>query len=124
MANGAACGFQAVVAHRFSSIAAAAVAALVVTAAIQAYALGGGVTGLTGTAYGVTLMVKTLLFTAMLAFAAQNRLALVPSLTQDGSRVRSRLLRNIAAETVLCLLVVLAAALLSSFEPGLHAAGH
>ena len=86
------------------------------------WVLGGGVTGLTGTAYGSVLLLKAALFAGLLGLAAINRFRLTPGLERrDAPPARWALLRTIAAETVLGLTVVLAAGLLSGLEPGIHA---
>ena len=53
---------------------------------------------------------------------AINRFRLTPALErQDAQKARWALFRTIAAETVLGLMVVLAAGVLSGLEPGMHA---
>ena len=75
-----------------------------------------------GTAYGWVLLLKAALFAALLGLAAINRFRLTPALErQDAQKARWALLRTIAGETVLGLMVVLAAGVLSGLEPGMHA---
>jgi putative copper export protein len=82
----------------------------------------GGVAGLIGTAYGWVLLLKAALFAALLGLAAINRFRLTPALErQDAQKARWALLRTIAGETVLGLMVVLATGVLSGPEPGMHA---
>jgi putative copper resistance protein D len=108
--------------RRFSKLATLCVVAIAGTACFQGWVLGGGVAGLTGTAYGSVLFLKAALFAALLGIAAINRFRLTPALErQDAQKARWALLRTIAAETVLGLMVVLAAGVLSSLEPGMHA---
>ena len=91
------------------------------TAVYQGFVLSGGLRGLTGTAYGGVLITKAAIFALLLAFAAVNRWRLTPALAApDGETARRALISSIAAETVLGLLVVLAASALSSLEPGMH----
>jgi putative copper export protein len=58
---------------------------------------------------------------ALLGLAAINRFRLTPALECQDSQPRWALLRTIAAETVLGLMVVLAAGVLSGLEPGMQA---
>jgi copper resistance protein D len=84
--------------------------------------LAGGLWGLVGTAYGWVLLTKTALFTVLLTFAALNRFRFIPALLRQPSRLSLRsLVRSIAAETAVGVLVVLAAGVLSTLEPGMHA---
>jgi putative copper export protein len=108
--------------RRFSKLATLCVAAIAGTACLQGWVLGGGVAGLTGTAYGYVLLLKAALFAALLGLAAVNRFRLTPAMEhEDAQPARRALLRTIAGETVLGLMVVLAASLLSGLEPGMHA---
>jgi copper resistance protein D len=107
---------------RFSKLATFCVIAIAGTACLQGWVLGGGVAGLIGTAYGWVLFLKAALFAALLGLAAINRFRLTPALErQDAQKARWALLRTIAGETVLGLMVVLAAGVLSGLEPGMHA---
>jgi putative copper resistance protein D len=108
--------------RRFSKLATLCVVAIAGTACFQGWVLGGGVAGLIGTAYGWVLLLKAALFAALLGLAAINRFRLTPALgRQDAQPARLALMRTIAAETVLGLMVVLAAGVLSGLEPGMHA---
>lgn len=108
--------------RRFSKLATLCVVAIAGTACLQGWVLGGGVAGLTGTAYGYVLLLKAALFAALLALAAVNRFRLTPAMEcEDAQPARRMLLRIIAAETVLGLMVVLAAGVLGGLEPGMHA---
>ena len=107
---------------RFSKLATLCVIAIAGTACFQGWVLGGGVAGLIGTAYGAVLLLKAALFAALLGLAAINRFRLTPALERrDAPPARWALLRTIASETVLGLMVVLAAGVLSGLEPGMHA---
>jgi putative copper resistance protein D len=108
--------------RRFSQLATVCVAAIAGTACFQGWVLGGGVAGLIGTAYGGVLLLKAALFAALLVLAATNRFHLTQALErEDREFARWALLRTIAAETVLGVMVVLAAGVLSGLEPGMHA---
>ena len=108
--------------RRFSRLATFCVVAIAGTACFQGWVLGGGVAGLIGTAYGSVLLLKAALFAALLGLAAINRFRLTPAMKRrDAQPARWALMRTIAAETVIGLLVVLAAGALSGLEPGMHA---
>ncbi|MGH6825827.1 CopD family protein [Methyloceanibacter sp.] len=107
---------------RFSGLATFCVAAIAGTACFQGWVLGGGVAGLIGTAYGWVLLLKAALFAVLLGLAAINRFRLTPALERrDAEPARWALMRTIAGETVIGLMVVLAAGALSGLEPGMHA---
>jgi copper resistance protein D len=111
----------ALAARRFSALGLASVATLAVTAIFQGWLLSGGVAGLVRTAYGAVLLVKALLFLVLVVIAAFNRLRLTPRLEAvHGEQGRHAIIRNIRAETIIGLGVVLAASVLSSLEPGMH----
>jgi putative copper resistance protein D len=111
-------------ARRFSTLGFFAVAILATTALFQGAVLSGGLQGLTGTAYGAVLLTKAVLFAALVLLAALNRLRFTPALAgPHGERDRRALLASITVETAIGLCVVLAASVLSGFEPGMHASG-
>ncbi len=62
--------------HRWSTVAATCVGALVVSGVVQAWRLVGGLDALVSTSYGRTLLVKTALVVAMVGLAAGARRAL------------------------------------------------
>jgi len=100
--------------RRFSKLATLCVIAIAGTACFQGWVLGGGMGGLIGTAYGSLLLLKAALFAALLGLAAFNCFRLTPALErQDAQTARWALLCTIAAETVLGLMVVVAAGVLS-----------
>ncbi len=108
-------------ARSFGNIGLVAVTVLAGTAIAQAITLVGGLPGLFGTAYGHIALVKLGLFLGLIALAAANRFVLVPGLASDDGRTkRAALRRSIAAEAVLGLAVVIAAAILASLPPGAH----
>jgi putative copper resistance protein D len=113
---------SAVAAQRFSTLGITCVVVLASTAAFQGWVLAGGLSGIVGTAYGWVALSKLALFAMLLAFAALNYLRLVPALARHHARAsKLALIGSIAAETGLGLLVVLAAGVLSSLEPGMQA---
>lgn len=111
----------AALAGRFSWLGQVCIVALAGSAAYQGWVLLGGVRGLVGTGYGWTAIGKTVLFAAMLALAARHRLRLTPLLAAgpDAAGARCALVRSVAAESAVGLLVVLLAALLASLPPGM-----
>jgi putative copper export protein len=115
---------SALAAQNFSPLGMACVLVLASTATFQGWLLTGGLSGLLGTAYGWVALFKLTLFALLLVLAALNYLRLVPALARSPApRTRFSLVSSISLEMALGLLVVLAAGLLSSLEPGIHAHG-
>jgi putative copper export protein/mono/diheme cytochrome c family protein len=107
--------------RRFSRMATVAVLALAGTAFWQGWVLSGGWPGLAGTAFGWMELVKLVLFLALLACAGFNRFRFTPALAgAESARGRRALGRSIAVETAFGVLVVCAAAVLTSLPPGMH----
>ncbi len=107
--------------YRFSPLGTACVLVLAGTAAFQSFVLIGGLPGWVGTAYGLVALLKIALFSALLGFAARNRFRLTPALSGAAPTTAKRdLMRSIAGETAVGLLVVLAAGLLTSLPPAMH----
>jgi len=103
----------AALARRFSPVGAACVAALLGTAGLQFLLLVGGVGALLTTAYGALAGLKLFLLGALIALAARNKFRLTPRL--PGSR--AALIRAVALEATLGLIVLLAAGVLLQLEP-------
>jgi putative copper resistance protein D len=106
----------------FSTIGPSTVALLVITGVVNSLFLIGPPSSLFTTAYGLTLVVKILLFAGMFVCAVLNRFRLTPRLAaahDDKSEVDAMhaLKQTIAAETLLALLVVAAVALLGTLAP-------
>ena len=104
------------VAERFAHLGTVCVAVIGVTAIVQSAALAGGFPGLVGTSYGQMLLLKLTLFLALMALAAQNRFVLTPRLTLDSTALS----RSLIFEMAMAVLLLGAAALLSSLAPGAH----
>jgi copper resistance protein D len=110
---------------RFSGLGPAVVVVLMTTGVINAWVLVGPPTrqAILGTQYGLTLLVKLLLFAGMLAFAAWNRLRLTPRLeaaldcAADCGPALRQLRASLIAETLLALLVLATVAGLGTLEP-------
>jgi putative copper resistance protein D len=108
-------------ARRFSTLGTISVTTLAATAFLQGTLLSGGLTGLTGTAYGVVFLLKAVLFAVLISIAATNRFRLTPALAgPDGERASRALAFSIGIETMVGLCVIFAASLLSGLEPGMH----
>ena len=91
------------------------------TAVVQFIVLIGGLPGLLGTSYGWTATAKLVLFAALLGFAWVNRYRFAPRLLGPAGEASRPVLRgSIAVQTGFGLLVVLAAAVLSSLPPSVH----
>jgi copper transport protein len=117
--------FGAAAIVRFSSLAVGAVVVLVITGVYRALAELPSLSALWSTAYGVTLLVKLAIFTAMLGLAAWNRLVLHPRLERTALGLRDdpsgnavdALRASVRAELVLSVLVMAAVAVLVGIVP-------
>jgi copper resistance protein D len=112
-----------VLVRRFSVLATLSVAALAVSGAVNTWFMVGTLSDLIGTSYGRILLVKIVLFAAMLIFAALNRLVLTPRLIEaQGPRSSPlRLLRlSVIMEIVCALAVIGAVTVLGGLEPPAH----
>ncbi len=111
----------ATAARSFSIVGKWCVAAMAVTASLQAWTLVGGLPALIGAAYGWTACLKLSLFGVLLGFACLNRYRLAPSLLgRAPETARRRLVLSIAVQSGFGLLLLLAAGTLASLPPGLH----
>jgi putative copper export protein len=108
-------------AARFSWIGLVAVTVLAVTAYLQSVPLIGSEAGLLGTKYGLIATFKLVLFGVLFLIAVVNRFKLSPKLHGVGAaRAGRHLTTSIAIETVIGLLVVLAACWLATGTPATH----
>ncbi len=108
-------------AGRFSWIGGPAVLVLAITAWLQGVPLIGSEAGLLGTKYGQLASFKLVLFGVLFLIAVVNRFKLSPKLEgADAARANRHLTTSIAIETVLGLLVVLAASWLATGTPATH----
>jgi putative copper resistance protein D len=108
----------AVIARRFSDFATPCVLLLAITAFLQGRLLIGSIAALTGTTYGWIALLKLGLFAALLCFAARHRWRLAPALSGAQPFIaREVLARSIVKEAVLGLVILLAAAMISSLAP-------
>ena len=107
---------------RFSLVAGLSVAALIVTGLYSAWAHV-TVPQALAVPYGQTLLIKTVLVGVLLVFGATNLLWLIPAIRADRTAA-SRLRLTVTAEAVVGVLVILAAAYLTSLEPARQVASH
>ena len=114
-------GTAALASARFSVLGTACVVLLAGTAAFQALVLVGTLPGLVGTGYGLVALAKLAGLLGLLGFAGRNRFRLTPALAGKApGAAKRRLVRSIALESVVGLLVVLAAGLMTSLPPSMH----
>jgi copper resistance protein D len=113
--------------RRFSKLTLGSVAVLVLTGLYQSWIQVGNLRTLFGTDYGRVLLLKLVIFIAMLGFGALNFLSTGPRLrqaaqgnTNDLSLARKAIGR-IGAESFLALLVFFVTGLLTVLPPGVHA---
>ena len=107
--------------RRYSALGVACVLLLAVTATFQGTVLVGGMAGWVGTSYGHIACAKVALFALLAGIALLNRSVFTPALTGlRPERARRSLAWSILAETACGLLIVGAAAVLSSLEPAMH----
>jgi putative copper export protein/mono/diheme cytochrome c family protein len=110
-------------ARRFSATALALVSVLVVSGLWSTWVQVGSVAGLIGTPHGRLLVVKLVIFVAMLVLAGFNR-RLIPILAGDAAAVgrpaMRRLSRCVAAEAGLALLVLAVVAAMTVTPPARH----
>ena len=104
-------------AQRFSAIGIAAVAALAMSAALQAWRLIGSWAGLFATPYGFVVLAKLLLFGLLVALAARNRRRLVPRAIGGAAPARAALQRSILIAVALGSGVLTLASLLATMAP-------
>ncbi len=105
--------------RRYSPFGMSCVAVLLMTALVQYVILIACPSALFDSGYGALVLVKTMLFVALIAIAAYNRLSLAPVLPAS----RGALRHAIGAEILLGLFVLIAAGLLLQFGPPAMAHG-
>ena len=104
--------------RRFSAVASAAVALLVITGAVQTWLLAGSPLALPGSDWGRLLLIKLALVAGMVALAAHNRRRVTPRIAGgDGGAL---LRRNALAELGLGAGVVAVVAWLGTLAPTAH----
>ncbi|SHH33439.1 copper homeostasis membrane protein CopD [Bradyrhizobium erythrophlei] len=110
-------------AQRFSTLGIVSVATLAVTGLVNSWILVGSFRALPATEYGQVLMLKLIVFAAMLVFAGVNRFALTPRLVvssgNDHEAVR-KLMRNSVVEIALGLAIFAIVGVLGTLHPAIH----
>lgn len=106
--------------RRFSTIATACVAALVLSGIGNSWFLVGSIPALFGTTYGSLLLAKLALLAVMLALAGLNRWVLTPRLAAGDRRALRGLRRNAMREIAIGLLVVMVVGVLGTTIPAAH----
>jgi len=117
------------VTRRFSDFGIISVTVLLSSGLINSWFLVGSIQALIGTDYGHILLVKIVLFLAMLSFAAVNRFRHLPELssgirTHQVAEALRRLRRNTIAETCLGLGIIVVVGKLGIVAPVAHLASH
>ena len=121
MVQGASPRAGATAARWFSPLGQWCIAALVVSAAYQAWVLIATIPGVIGTAYGWMALAKFALLAALLGFAAINRYRFAPALIGgDAAATRRVLVRSITLQTGVAVAIVVAAGVLSELPPSMH----
>jgi putative copper resistance protein D len=119
----------AAAAGRFSTLGILAVGILLVSGTINAAFLLGGVHSLINTAYGRLLLLKVLLFAAMVSLAGINRQSLLPRLsdhvgTEQGARTVQQLVRSALVEIAIGIAIVLIVGVLGIMAPANELTAH
>jgi putative copper export protein/mono/diheme cytochrome c family protein len=108
---------------RFSTLGIVIVAILVVSGTLNSWYLVGDVPHLVGTDYGRLLLIKIVLFVAMVAIAAVNRFVLMPRLRHADAPIEATLRvleRNGALEIALGLAIIAVVGALGTMVPAIH----
>ena len=109
--------------QRFSTLGIVSVVTLAMTGLVNSWILVGSFRGLLVTEYGQVLMLKLVVFAAMLVFAAVNRFALTPRLIVSSGNDREavrRLMRNSTVEIGLGLAIFAIVGVLGTLHPAIH----
>ncbi|UWR03212.1 CopD family protein [Ruegeria conchae] len=100
--------------HHFGSVAGYGVAVLIVAGAALTCLLSGSVAALFGTAYGLGLLIKVVIVSALLGLAALNKLRFVPALRTEKRGAEIALRWSISMEMLAIVLILFATATLTS----------
>ena len=119
----------AAAASRFSTLGILAVGILLVSGTINAAFLLGGMHSLIDTAYGRLLLLKVVLFAAMVSLAGVNRQSLLPRLsgnvgTEQGARTVQQLVRSALAEIAIGIAIILVVGVLGIMAPANELTAH
>jgi putative copper resistance protein D len=105
--------------RRFSPVGMIAVASILAGGIVNAISRAGSLDAFVASTWGQIVMLKTVLFTAMIVFAILNRFVLMPHWSAQTEMTAARLARNIAYEQLAGLLILAASAMLAVFHPPL-----
>jgi putative copper resistance protein D len=105
--------------RRFSPVGMIAVASILAGGIVNAISRAGALDAFVASTWGQIVMLKTVLFTAMIVFAILNRFVLMPHWSAQTEMTAARLARNIAYEQLAGLLILAASAMLAVFHPPL-----
>ncbi len=106
---------------RFMPFGLAAVLVIAGSGFVQGQILIGSLPGTVGTPYGRLALLKTALFAIALLLAALNRFVLTGRLTSTtATDARLRMFQSVTAETLVCVVTILTAAMLASQVPADH----
>ncbi|MBL4629508.1 MAG: CopD family protein [Roseicyclus sp.] len=100
--------------HRFGIIASVVVPALILAGGYSAWLLVGSISNLTGTSYGLTLLIKIGFVGLLLGLAAANKLRFVPGLKAGDPTAARHLSRSISVEWVAVIAILSATSILTS----------
>jgi putative copper resistance protein D len=121
--NGASIALDAT--RRFSTFGIISVGVLLATGLVNSWILIGSLRGLVDTDYGRLVLLKVVLFAAMLSVAAVNRMQLTPRLanpagSQPQVEALRQLKRNVTIEIVIGLGVFAVVGVLGTLHPAIH----
>lgn len=100
--------------HHFGNAAAFGVAILIAAGVALAWLLSGSPEALFGTAYGIGLLTKVVIVSALLGVAALNKVRLVPALRAHAPGATRSLRQSISLEILAVVLILLATAAITS----------
>jgi putative copper resistance protein D len=105
--------------RRFSAVGFWAVLLILASGLLNSWFLVGSIHALVFTLYGRVLMLKVFFFLCMVALALFNRLFLMPRLNDQTPGSLRSLLRTVAAEQILAILVVATVSVLGNLPPAM-----
>ncbi len=108
---------------RFSTVAFAAVLIILASGSLNSWFLVASLRALLHTPYGQVLMIKVSLVLCMIACALFNRLYAMPRLARNASEILPLLLRSIAVEQIIAVLVVASVSVLGTLPPAMDMPG-
>ena len=104
-------------AHRFGQQAQWIVGGLVVAGAVLAILIAGSPLSLVTTQYGMTLIIKLVIVSLLLALAAANKLRFVPAIRQGDASAAHHLRQAVSLEMIAVAVILLVTAILTTITP-------